>query len=84
MDLENIIRNEMIATASEQGHIILDTLNYSTPVFETGLDSLGFAILVIRLEEKLGFDPFLEIDEAIYPKTFGDFVSMYKSNYEKK
>jgi len=43
----------------------------------SGLDSLGFAILVTRLEEELGYDPFTLSSEAYYPRTFGDFVDFY-------
>ena len=49
-------------------------------LLETGLDSLGFAILVVRLEEALGFDPFVLSSEAYYPRTFGDFVKFYQAN----
>ena len=44
----------------------------------SGLDSLGFAILVATLEEKLEFDPFTMMDEPLYPSTFGEFVSIYE------
>ncbi len=47
-------------------------------LLDVGLDSLGFAVLVIRLEEKLGFDPFLQSDVAFYPKTLGEFVQFYE------
>jgi acyl carrier protein len=46
-------------------------------LLDSGLDSLGFAILVARLEEELGFDPFVEMEEAIYPTTFAEFVKIY-------
>lgn len=49
-------------------------------LLETGLDSLGFAVLVTRLEESLGFDPFTEMDEPVYPQTLGDFVDVYASH----
>jgi len=49
----------------------------------SGLDSLGFAILVIRLETELGFDPFVLSTEAYYPKTFGEFVSFYELHAPK-
>ena len=46
-------------------------------LLESGLDSLGFAVLVTRLEESLGYDPFTEMDEPVYPQTLGDFVDVY-------
>ncbi len=54
-------------------------LNADSILLETGLDSLGFAVLVVRLEETLGFDPFLLSSESFYPKTFGDLVAFYKA-----
>lgn len=47
-------------------------------LLESGLDSLGFAILVAILEEKLDFDPFTMMDEPLYPTTFGEFVAIYE------
>jgi acyl carrier protein len=52
-------------------------LEDNTVLLDSGLDSLGFAILVARLEEELGFDPFVEMEEAIYPTTFAEFVKIY-------
>ncbi|UFI05716.1 acyl carrier protein [Roseibium aggregatum] len=49
-------------------------------LLESGLDSLGFAILVVELEEELGFDPFTLSDEAYYPQTFEEFVAFYEAN----
>ena len=49
-------------------------------LLESGVDSLGFAILVARLEEELGFDPFSDSEDAYYPKTFGDFVTFYEKH----
>lgn len=48
-----------------------------TVLLDTGMDSLGFAILVTRLEEELGFDPFSSASEAFYPRTLGEFVDFY-------
>jgi acyl carrier protein len=46
-------------------------------LLETGLDSLCFAILVARLEDKLGFDPFTASDDVEFPVTLGDFIDAY-------
>ncbi|MEX0333110.1 phosphopantetheine-binding protein [Vibrio tubiashii] len=48
-------------------------------LLESGLDSLGFAILVALLEEELDFDPFQEMEDAVYPTTFGEFVAIYEN-----
>ena len=49
-------------------------------LLESGLDSLGFAILVVELEEELGFDPFTLSDEPYYPQTLGEFKDFYEAN----
>jgi acyl carrier protein len=46
-------------------------------LLDSGLDSLAIAILVARLEERLGFDPFTESDDVSYPVTLGDFIRFY-------
>jgi acyl carrier protein len=47
-------------------------------LLQSGLDSLGFAILVTTLEMELGYDPFTLTQQAVYPRTFGEFVSLYE------
>lgn len=49
-------------------------------LLESGLDSLGFAILVALLEEEMDFDPFQEMKDAVYPTTFGEFVAIYEKH----
>ena len=43
----------------------------------SGLDSLGFAILVTSLEDQLGYDPFVLMEEPVYPETYREFVDIY-------
>ncbi len=47
-------------------------------LLESGLDSLAIAILVARLEESLGIDPFTDSDDVSYPVTLGDFIRFYE------
>lgn len=47
-------------------------------LLDTGLDSIDFATLVAVLEMSLGYDPFVEMDEPVYPTTFGEFVAIYE------
>jgi acyl carrier protein len=47
-------------------------------LLESGLDSLCFAIVVARLEDSLGVDPF-NADDVLFPVTFGEFVNCYES-----
>jgi len=47
-------------------------------LLNSGLDSLSMAILVSRLEDSLGIDPFMASEDAQFPVTFGDFVKLYE------
>jgi hypothetical protein len=49
-------------------------------LLDSGLDSLSFALIVVRLEEALGFDPFDVADDVKFPVTFGDFVRLYENH----
>ena len=48
-------------------------------LLDSGLDSLCFAIIIARLEDELGRDPFSESDVAHFPSSFGEFVTLYRS-----
>jgi acyl carrier protein len=52
-------------------------------LLDSGLDSLGFAVLVARLEDTLGIDPFTAAEDAIFPLTLGDFVKVYESAQQR-
>jgi acyl carrier protein len=47
-------------------------------LLESGLDSLSFAIIVAKLEDEVGFDPFNSDEGVEFPITFGDFVNLYE------
>ena len=68
---------EFERTAIEQNKPLV-TLTNDLPLLETGLDSLCFAIIVARLEDALGIDPFSAADEVEFPVTFGDFIKLYE------
>jgi acyl carrier protein len=63
--------------AAEQGRKLAQ-LSDDLRLLDSGLDSLSFALIVVRLEEALGFDPF-DADEVKFPVTFGDFVKLYEN-----
>jgi len=56
----------------------LPSLTDDLPLLESGLDSLCFAIIVTRLEDSLGVDPFAA-DETLFPVTFGEFIQLYEA-----
>ncbi len=62
--------------ASEQGKA-LKPLTDDLVLLDSGLDSLCFAVLVTRLEDEVGFDPFTLSDDVYFPVTLGDFIRFY-------
>jgi acyl carrier protein len=64
--------------AAEQ-HVNLPPLEDNLSLHETGFDSLAFAILVARLEDDLGSDPFTMSADASFPLTIGDFIKAYEN-----
>jgi len=61
---------------ADQQHRKLAPLSDDLKLLQSGLDSLSFALIVARLEDSLGFDPFDAVDR--FPVTFGDFVKLYE------
>jgi acyl carrier protein len=57
----------------------LAPLSADTVLLNSGLDSLCFAVLVLRLEQKLGVDPFSASEDVGFPVTLGDFVRVYEN-----
>jgi acyl carrier protein len=70
--------DQMTEIAREHGKI-LAPLRDDLILLDSGLDSLGFAVLVARLEDRLGVDPFTASEDARFPVTFGDFVKVYEN-----
>jgi acyl carrier protein len=62
---------------ADQQHRKLAPLSDDLKLLQSGLDSLSFALIVARLEDSLGFDPFDAVER--FPVTFGDFVKLYEA-----
>ena len=77
MDVRSTIHDEMRRVAREQKKP-LSSLDDDAPLLGSGLDSLCFAILVARLEEILGVDPFSAAEDVALPVTVGDLVEFYE------
>jgi hypothetical protein len=77
MSVKQTIFSEMQQVAEEQKKRLLP-LTDDLILLDSGLDSLGFAILVARLEDALGVDPFTASDGVYFPVTLGDFVRVYE------
>jgi len=68
-----------IQQIAETDNKTLPPLTDDLVLLDSGLDSLAIAVLVARLEETLGFDPFTESDDVFYPVTLGDFIRFYEN-----
>lgn len=76
MSLKSTITAQFEQVAVEQKRK-LARLSDDLKLLESGLDSLSFALIVARLEDEVGFDPFDSDEEMKFPVTFGDFVLLY-------
>ena len=54
------------------------SLDDDVALVDSGLDSLCFAILVVRLEDELGLHPLSSV--ARFPVTIGDFIKLYENS----
>jgi Phosphopantetheine attachment site len=66
----------LFAEVAQEQHNTLAPLLDNLGLFGTGLDSMRFAIVVARLEDRLGVDPFAANEDL--PGTFGDLVRLYE------
>ena len=64
---------------AEEQQVTLPPLDDDLSLPETGFDSLAFAILVARLEDDLGIDPFTISEDMAFLQTVGDFVRVYEN-----
>jgi len=78
MSVKLTILRQMEEVAREHGKS-LAPLDDDLVLANSGLDSLGFAVLVARLEDTLGVDPFTAAEDAFFPVTLGDFVKVYEN-----
>jgi len=60
-------------------HGELPPLTDDLVMLDSGLDSLGLAVLVARMEDALGLDPFTTSDITSPPVTLGDFIRVYEN-----
>jgi acyl carrier protein len=76
-----MVREEVVSqlerVAKEQKKTLVP-LSDEVTLMDTGLDSLCFAILVARLEDAFGTDPFSTSQEMPFPVTLGDLIRIYE------
>jgi acyl carrier protein len=78
MDVRSEVLTQFKQVAQEQDKRLANLAD-DLPLLDSGLDSLCFAIVVARLENSLGVDPFSEDEDARFPVTLGDFIRFYEN-----
>jgi acyl carrier protein len=79
MNIRNIIERNFAEMLAEAGAALpAGGFTNELVLLKSGLDSLGFAILITKLETECGYDPFTLMAEPYYPRTFGELVAVYE------
>ena len=78
MSVRSTITTIFEQVAQEQKRT-LAPMSDNLKLLESGLDSLSFAIIVAKLEDEVGFDPFNSDELVEFPVTLGDFVRLYET-----
>jgi acyl carrier protein len=78
MSVRSVIHDQFKQVAQEQEQQ-LAPLSDELPLVDSGLDSLCFAIVVSRLESKLGVDPFSTGELASFPVNLHEFIRVYEN-----
>lgn len=77
-DVRRAVTESFQRTAIAQART-LAPLTDELVLVDSGLDSLCFAIIVAQLEDELGLDPFSDLDDALFPVNFAEFVQLYEA-----
>lgn len=78
MSIRSIILSQFEQVVKEQNKQLVP-LTDDMVLLESGLDSLCYAIIVARLEDALGFDPFSAAEDVYFPVTLSDFIKFYEN-----
>lgn len=79
MFVRSTIIEQFTQVAREQNKSI-DNISDELILLDSDFDSLCFAIVVARLEDILGVDPFVAADELRFPTTMGEFIGLYEQS----
>lgn len=77
--LAELIRQEVM----QAGGMPPANLGRSSVLAHTGLDSLGFASLVVAMQKEFGLDPLGGSEDIVYPETFGDLLALYGADLDQ-
>ena len=78
MALRDQILNLFTEVARQQNKALSRPLQDDLNLMDSGLDSLCLAIIVARLEDTLGVDPFNSGEDVEFPETVGDLIRLYE------
>jgi acyl carrier protein len=81
--VRSAVMESIVRVAGEHG-AALPALTDELHLLDSGLDSLCLAVIVARLEDQLGVDPFSTSDDMVLPVTVGDFVALYEQAVRAK
>jgi hypothetical protein len=81
MSVRSVVLAQLELVAKEQNRE-MPSLSDDLLLLDTGLDSLCFAIVVARLEDTLGRDPFNGDSAVDFPVTLQDFINLYEDDAE--
>ena len=75
-NIRTIIIRELSGLIEEESGAVRE-ISETDDLVDLGLDSLAFAVLLTRLEEFLGIDPFVAIEQGAPPRSVGDLLDAY-------
>lgn len=78
LSIRATIEATIVQVATEHKKV-MPPLGDTLHLVDCGLDSLGLAVVVARLEESLGMDPFADAGDLTFPATVGDFIRLYEN-----
>lgn len=80
MSIRSDVVSQFNQVAKEQNKILVH-YDDDVPLTDSGLDSLCLAIIVARLEDLVGIDPFsvAAAEEKPFPVTVGEFIRFYEN-----
>jgi acyl carrier protein len=77
VSVRSSIESQFECVAKEQRKT-LAPLSDDLALVDSGLDSLCLAVIVARLEDTLGVDPFSAAEGVEFPVTLRDFIRFYE------
>lgn len=78
--LLEIVRQQIELAGAKAPSAIPDTAR----LVDVGLDSLGFATVMVEMKRSFLVDPFDRSDDIFYPETMGELKSLYRAALETK